>query len=150
MPEAGGPPDQNQMAARNRRAVRTEDLSEEEIAAIEANEMEPGFGHLDAELDQAGMSFVDVGLDFERGLRARGDAAKGRPAEISESEPPDARKSRRSALDRQERAIPCQPRPLPGETIPFSSGRFRRRRFAVGEIAVRNRRTGCRDVQHYR
>lgn len=81
MPEAGGPPDQNQMGARNRRAVRTEDLSEEEIAAIEASEMEPGFEHLDAELDQAEMSFVDVGLDFERELRARGDAAKGRQAD---------------------------------------------------------------------
>jgi hypothetical protein len=81
IPEAGGPPDQNQMAARNRRAVRTEDLSEEEIAAIEASEMEPSFEHLDAELDQAGMSVVDVGLDFARKLRARGDAAKGRPAD---------------------------------------------------------------------
>ena len=83
MPEADGPPDQNQIAARNRRAVRTEDLSEEEIAAIEASEMEPGFEHLDAELDQAGMSVVDVGLDFGRKLLARGDAAKGRPAEKS-------------------------------------------------------------------
>jgi len=81
MPEAGVPPDQNQMAASNRRALRAEDLSEEEIAAIEASEMEPGFEHLDAELDQAGMSVVDVGLDFARKLRARGDAAKGRPAD---------------------------------------------------------------------
>lgn len=81
MPEAGGPPDQNQMVARNRRAVRAEDLSEEEIASIEASEIEPGFEHLDAELDQAGMSVVDVGLDFARKLRARGDAAKGRPAD---------------------------------------------------------------------
>lgn len=81
MREAGGPPDQNRMAARNRRAVRTEDLSEKEIAAIEASEMEPGFEHLDAELNLAGISFVDVGLDFERELRALGDAAKGRPAD---------------------------------------------------------------------
>jgi hypothetical protein len=41
----------NQVAARDRRAVRTEDLSEEEIAAVEASEMGPGFEHLDAELD---------------------------------------------------------------------------------------------------
>ncbi len=80
MPEAGGP-DQNQMAASNRRAVRAEDLSEAEIAAIEASAMEPGFEHLDAELDQAGMSVVDVGLDFARKLRARGDVARGRPAD---------------------------------------------------------------------
>ncbi|MFH1344052.1 MAG: prevent-host-death protein [Pseudomonadota bacterium] len=81
MPEAGGLPDQSQMAASNRRALRAEDLSEAEVAAIEASEMEPGFEHLDAELDQAGMSVVDIGLDFARNLRARGDAAKGRPAD---------------------------------------------------------------------
>ncbi len=89
MPKDGGPtPDQNQMAARNRRAVRTEDLSEEEIAAIEASEMEAGFEHLDAELDQAGMSVVDVGLDFARKLRARGDAARGRPGRQGVSRQP--------------------------------------------------------------
>ncbi|WP_291855113.1 prevent-host-death protein [Bradyrhizobium sp.] len=81
MPEASGPADQNQMAASNRRALRAEDLSEAEIAAVEASEMEPGFEHLDAELDQAGMSVVDVGLDFARKLRARNDATRGRPAD---------------------------------------------------------------------
>ena len=81
MREAAGPPDRNQMAARNRRAVRTEDLSEKEIAAVEASEMEPGFEHLDAELGQARMSIVDVGVDFGRELRARGDAGTGRPAD---------------------------------------------------------------------
>ncbi|MGO4715974.1 prevent-host-death protein [Bradyrhizobium sp. 2TAF24] len=81
MPEAGGPPDQNQMAASHRRALRAEDLSAEEVAAIEASEMEPGFEHLDAELDQVGMSFVDIARDFARKLRARGDAARGRPAD---------------------------------------------------------------------
>lgn len=80
-PEASGPPDQNQMAASNRRALRAEDLSEEEIAAIEASEMEPGFEHLDAEFDPAGACLVDVGVDFARKLRARGDAARGRPAD---------------------------------------------------------------------
>jgi hypothetical protein len=71
----------NQVAARDRRAVRTEDLSKEEIAAVEASEMGPGFEHLDAELDPAGASVVDVAVDFGRKLRARGDAAKGRPAD---------------------------------------------------------------------
>jgi hypothetical protein len=79
--EAGGPTAPNQTGGRDRRALRTEDLSKEGTAAIEASEMEPGFEHLDAELDQAGMSDVDVGLDFARKLRARGDAAKGRPAD---------------------------------------------------------------------
>jgi hypothetical protein len=69
----------NQVAARDRRAVRTEDLGEEEIAAVEASE--PGFEHLDAELDPAGTSVVDVGVDFGRKLRARGDADRGRPAD---------------------------------------------------------------------
>ncbi|MCK1711700.1 MULTISPECIES: prevent-host-death protein [unclassified Bradyrhizobium] len=71
----------NQIAARDRRAVRTEDLSEEEIAAVEASEMGPGFEHLDAELDPAGASVVEVGVDFGRKLRAHGDATKGRPAD---------------------------------------------------------------------
>ncbi len=79
--EAAGPTDPNQVAARVRRAVRTEDLSEEEIAAVEASEVGRGFEHLDAELDPAGASVVDIGIDFGRKLRARGDAAKGRPAD---------------------------------------------------------------------
>ena len=43
--------------------------------------MEAGFEHLDAELDPAGASLVEVGVDFARKLRAHGDAAKGRPAD---------------------------------------------------------------------
>jgi hypothetical protein len=43
--------------------------------------MEPGFEHLDAELDPAGTSVVEVGVDFARKLRARGDAGKERPAD---------------------------------------------------------------------
>ena len=66
---------------RDRRVVRTEDLNEEEIAAVEASEMEPGFEHLDAELEPARASVVEVGVDFARNLRARGDAARGRPAD---------------------------------------------------------------------
>ena len=80
-PEAAGPTDPYRAVARDRRAVRTEDLNEEEIAAVEAREMEPGFEHLDVEVDQARMSVVEVGVDFVRKLRARGDAAKRRPAD---------------------------------------------------------------------
>jgi hypothetical protein len=80
--EVAGPTDSNQVAASNRRALRTEDdLSEEEIAAVGASEMEHGLEYLDAELEPAGASVVGVGVDFGRKLRARGDAAKGRPAD---------------------------------------------------------------------
>ena len=80
-PEAAGPTDPYQAVARERRVDRTEDVNEEEIAAVEASEMEPGFEHLDAELERDGTSVVEVGVDFARKLRARGDAAKGRPAD---------------------------------------------------------------------
>jgi len=40
------------LRARDRRAVRAEDLTDEEIAAIEASEMAPGYEHLDAELEE--------------------------------------------------------------------------------------------------
>lgn len=39
------------LSARDRRAVRAEDLTDEDIAALEASEMAPGFEHLNAELD---------------------------------------------------------------------------------------------------
>jgi prevent-host-death family protein len=38
------------LRARDRRAVRAEDLTDEDIAALEASEMGPGYEHLDAEL----------------------------------------------------------------------------------------------------
>jgi hypothetical protein len=79
--QAAGPTDPKQAVVRDRRAVRTEDLNKEEIAAVEASEMGPGYEHLDAELDPAGASVADVGADFGRKLRARGNAAKGRPAD---------------------------------------------------------------------
>jgi hypothetical protein len=75
-PEAAGATDPYQAVARDRRVDRTKDLNEE-IAAVEASEMEPGFEYLDAEL----ASVVEVGVDFARKLRARGDAARGRPAD---------------------------------------------------------------------
>lgn len=39
------------LRARDRRAVRAENLTDEDLAAIEASEMAPGFEHLDAELE---------------------------------------------------------------------------------------------------
>jgi prevent-host-death family protein len=39
------------LRARDRRAVRAEDLTDEDIAAIEASEMAPGYEHLNAELE---------------------------------------------------------------------------------------------------
>jgi hypothetical protein len=79
--KAAAPHGQNQAVAGERRAVRTADLCEAEIAAIAASEMAPGFEHFDAELGQPGMSVVDVGVDFCQKLRARGNAAKGRPVD---------------------------------------------------------------------
>ena len=38
------------LRARDRRAARAEDLTDEDIAALEASEMGPGYEHLDAEL----------------------------------------------------------------------------------------------------
>ena len=39
------------LGARDRRAVKAEDLTEEDIAALEASEMAPGYEHLNAELE---------------------------------------------------------------------------------------------------
>jgi hypothetical protein len=75
-PEAAGATDPYQAVASDRRVDRTEDLNEE-IAAVEASEMAPGFEYLDAELASA----VEVGVDFARKLRARGDADRGRRAD---------------------------------------------------------------------
>jgi prevent-host-death family protein len=40
------------LRARDRRVVRAEDLTDEDIAAIEASEMAPGYEHLNAELKE--------------------------------------------------------------------------------------------------
>lgn len=47
------PPKGNQPVDRDRRAVRTVDLTDEDIAAIEASEMAPGFEHPNAKVDDA-------------------------------------------------------------------------------------------------
>jgi prevent-host-death family protein len=39
------------LRARDRRAVRAEDLTDEDIAALQASEMAPGYEHLNAELE---------------------------------------------------------------------------------------------------
>ncbi len=39
------------LRALDRRAVRAEDLTDEDIAALEASEMAPGYEHLNAELE---------------------------------------------------------------------------------------------------
>ena len=39
------------LRARDRRALRAEDLTDEDIAALEASEMAPGYEHLNAELE---------------------------------------------------------------------------------------------------
>lgn len=44
--------ERRQAADPDRRVVRTVDLTEEDIAAIEASEMAPGFEHLNAEVDE--------------------------------------------------------------------------------------------------
>ncbi|GLS37187.1 hypothetical protein GCM10010869_27800 [Mesorhizobium tianshanense] len=40
------------LRARDRRVVRAEDLTDEDIAAIEASEMAPGYEHFNAELSE--------------------------------------------------------------------------------------------------
>lgn len=40
------------LRARDRRAVRAEDLTEEDIAALEGSAMAPGYEHLDAEIEE--------------------------------------------------------------------------------------------------
>lgn len=42
---------ETQPVVRDRRVVRTVDLTDEDIAAIEASEMTPGFEHLNTEID---------------------------------------------------------------------------------------------------
>lgn len=73
--------DRPQAAGRDRRAVRTVDLTDEDIAAIEASEMAPGFEHLDAELEPKPGSLVEEGARFARELGQRGEKTEARPAD---------------------------------------------------------------------
>lgn len=50
--DGGAPVKANRPLGRNRRVVRTVDLTDEDIAAVEAGEMAPGFERLDVEVDE--------------------------------------------------------------------------------------------------
>ena len=73
--------DQAGAAGRNRRAVRAVDLTEADLAAINASEMTPGFEHLDAELEPEPAFLVEEGVRFARELGERGEKTEGRPAD---------------------------------------------------------------------
>ncbi|WP_198026482.1 prevent-host-death protein [Bradyrhizobium sp. ARR65] len=74
-----GPTEGHQAAGRDRRVVRTAELSDQDSAAIEASKMEPGYEHLDAELDWPRLSLIERGLWFVNKLRHRGRDAGARP-----------------------------------------------------------------------
>lgn len=80
-PDDAGSVDRRQAAGRDRRAVRTVDLTDEDIAAIEASEMAPGFEQLDAELEPKWASLTEEGARFARKLGQRGNGTKARPAD---------------------------------------------------------------------
>lgn len=75
------PADEASATRLDRRAVRTVDLTEEDIAAIEVSEITPGFEHLDAELEPEPASLVEQGVRFGRELGQRGGKTEGRPAD---------------------------------------------------------------------
>lgn len=79
--DEAGTAERSQAAARDRRAVPAVDLTDEDIAAIEASEMAPGFEHFDAELGSASVSPLQRGLKFIRQLRLRGRRAKTEAAD---------------------------------------------------------------------
>ncbi|MEO8883062.1 MAG: prevent-host-death protein, partial [Devosia sp.] len=70
-----------QTASRDRRVVRAVDLTDEEIAAIEAAEMTPGFEQLDAELEPKQGSLLEDGGRFARELGQRGEKTDASPAD---------------------------------------------------------------------
>jgi hypothetical protein len=73
------PAEGSQAVGRDRRVVLAAELSDDDIAAIEASEMEPGYEHLDAELDPASGSLIERGLRFASKLRHRGREVEARP-----------------------------------------------------------------------
>lgn len=81
----GGRETQNQgpadVADRARRAVRAVDLTEEEIAAIEASEMTPGFEYLSAELEPGSSVLVEESTRFARELGKHGKKSEARRAD---------------------------------------------------------------------
>ena len=75
------PAEQLRAAGHDRRADRTAELTEDEIAAIEATEMAPGFEQHDAELEPQPSTLIGEGVRLARDLGQRGDRTKGRPAD---------------------------------------------------------------------
>lgn len=75
-PETAG---HGQTVDRDRRVTLAVDMTEEEIAAIEASEMTPGYEHLNAELDPAPAGLIEKGVSFARELRAGGGKGEGQP-----------------------------------------------------------------------
>jgi hypothetical protein len=80
-PDDADPVDRRPAAGHDRRAVRTVDLTGEDIAAIEASEMAPRFEQLDAELEPKSTSLTEEGARFVRELGQRGNRTKARPAD---------------------------------------------------------------------
>lgn len=74
-----GPADHGKTVDRNRRVTLAVDMTEEEIAAIEASEMTPGYEHLNAELDAAPDGLIEKGVSFVRKLRGDERKAVGQP-----------------------------------------------------------------------
>lgn len=74
--DEAGAAGRRQATGSDRQAVRAVDLTEEDIAAIEATEMTPGFEHLDDELEPKPASLVEEAVRFARELRERGDKRK--------------------------------------------------------------------------
>lgn len=79
--DGAGPAEGSQAVGRDRRVVRTAELSGQDIAAIEASKMEPGYEHLDAELERPRPSLIERGLWFANKLRHRGRDAEARPVD---------------------------------------------------------------------
>jgi hypothetical protein len=79
--DEAGSAERRPAAGRDRRVVRTVDLTDEDIAAIEMAEMAPGFEHLNAELEPKPTSLAEDGARFTRELGRRGDRSAARPAD---------------------------------------------------------------------
>ena len=75
-----GAAERRQEVGHDRRVVRTVDLTEQDIAAIEASEMTPGYEQLDAELEPKPTSVVEQGARFARELGQRGQKTAARRA----------------------------------------------------------------------
>lgn len=124
------------LSKRDRRVQRAVDLTEEDIAAIEASEMEPGYEHLNAELDAKKCCRLTSGSAgffrtpiFGTGSKAQtGEHGHDRGGVMCRS-PPKARRSRRLP---PARPAPFFGRPSQGAARSISQAQcsWRRRRTA--------------------